>query len=202
MPNRSHRCVKGHLRRRRSMALPATAIALTAALLVPSSAAAERLEVPDRRGDYWHDTRAAGGDPYHGHPDSGNPDIRRTAYRHWHHQVSIRIKMAESPGYGYWKVEVKMRTNEGLRRTATWFKPTYGAPSTTWSGPGTCAIEGRIDSTAFIVDIPRRCLSFPERVAFKSATRLWPTSDDFPYVDVSGSRGYRLRDWSAPVRRG
>ena len=202
MSKRSHRRTKCHPRRRLGTAPPAIAIGLTAALLVPSFAAAERVEVPDRRGDYWHDVRSAGDDPYHGHPDSGNPDIRRTAYRHWHHRVSVRIKMAENPGYGYWQVEIRMRTNERLRRKVTWFKPTQGAPSTTWSGPGTCAIEGRIDTDAFIVDIPRRCLSFPDRVAFKSATRLWPTSDDFPYVDVSGSRGYRLRTWSAPVRRG
>lgn len=188
----------------RRVALLATTLAALLALLVAPFAAAETVVVPDDRRDYWHDTRSAGDDPYLGNPDSGNPDIRRTAYRHWRHRVSVRIKMAESPGGGYWKVEVRMLTNEGLRRRATWFKPNDGPPSTYWSGPGSCAIEGRIDAAenAFIIDVPRRCLSAPTRVQFKSATRWWPTSDDFPYVDVSGSRGYRLRTWSAPVRRG
>ncbi len=206
MSDRSRRFVKGHVRRRRSMALPATAIALSAALLVPSSAAAERLEVPDRRGDYWHDHRVDGGTPSQSQPEWGNPDIRRTAYRHWRNRVSVRIKVAHQIRRhgGYWKVEIRMRTNEGLRRTATWFKPHDSPPSMTWSGSKSCAIDGRIDfaENAFIVDVPRRCLSGPTRVAFKSATRWTPTSDDAPYLDVSGQSGYRLSEWSGPVKRG
>jgi hypothetical protein len=188
------------------MALPATTIALAAALLVPSSAAAERLEVLDRRGDYWHDHRVDGGTPSQSQPEWGNPDIRRTAYRHWLHRVSVRIKLAQVDrnDSSYWTVVVKMRTNEGLRRTATWFRSSGGGISTTWSGPGSCAIDGRMDDAedAFIIDIPRSCLSRPTRIAFKSATRWLPTSDDAPYVDVSGQSGYRLSEWSAPVRRG
>ena len=193
------------MRRPRSTALPATAIALTAALLIPSSAAAERLEVPDRRGDYWHDYRVDGGTPHQSQPEWGNPDILRTAYRHWLHRVSVRIKLAQvDRNDGYWMVIIKMRTNEGLWRTATWFRDSGGGTSTTWSGPGSCAIDGRMDDAedAFIIDIPRTCLSGPTRVAFKSATRWTPTSDDAPYVDVSGQSGYRLSEWSAPVRRG
>lgn len=188
------------------LALLTTTLATVLAVLVAPSAAAEDLVVPDGRADYWHDTRSSGDDPYPGNPDWGNPDIRRTAYRHWHDRVSVRIKMArlERGDGGYWQVDIRMRTDEGLRRKATWFKPFDSPPSVEWSGPGSCAIDGRIDfaDEVFIVDVPRRCLSNPDRVAFKSATRWWPTSDDYPYLDVSGRSGYRLGPWSAPIARG
>ncbi len=194
------------MRHHHRVAFLVTVIATTAALLVPLSASADELEVQDGRGDYWHDHRAEGFDPDQHRPDWGNPDLRRTVYRHWHDRVSVRFKMARlvRGDGGYRQVEIRMRTNEGLHRTATWFKAHDGHPFVEWSGPGSCAIKGRIDfaADAFIVDIPRSCLSNPRRVAFKSATRWWPTSDDVAYLDVSGDDGYRLSDWSMPVKKG
>jgi|GEM_PF-5781426 len=193
---------------RRSPALITVALAALLALIAPAAASAEELHVPDSRNDYWHDHRGDGdaSAPDQHEPDWGDPDIRRTVYRHWHDRVSVRIKMdrlSRGDG-GYWQVEVRLRTNEGLRRTATWFKPFDSPPSIDWSGPGSCAIDGRIDfaADAFVIDVPRSCLSAPRRVAFKSATRWWPTSDDVAYLDVSGSNGFRLRDWSAALARG
>lgn len=199
--------------RHRRPALPAVALAIAAAvaamlspLLAPLPASAQEIEVLDAHDDYWHDHRADGDTPDQHEPDWGDPDIRRTVYRHWHDRVSVRIKLdrVASGDAGYWEVEVRLRTNEGLRRTATWFKPSDGPPTIDWSGPGQCAIDGHIDfsADAFVVDVPRSCLSAPKRVAFKSATRWWPTSDDVAYLDVSGFTGYRLRHWSAAIPRG
>jgi hypothetical protein len=205
MPDRLNRCPSDHWGHRHWSALVGTVITVTAFLLLPTSAAAERLEVLDGRRDYWHDHRADGDTPDQ-HPTGlgQNPDIRRTVYRHWHHRVSVRIKMARIDLGGYWEIEVRMRTNERVRGIATWFKPSQGTPITTWPGPGSCSIDGRIDydRDAFVIDVPRRCLSRPTRVAFKSATRRWITSDDVAYLDVSGQPGYRLSHWSAPVARG
>lgn len=191
---------------RRSLALSATVLAALLALLVTPVAVADDLVVPDGRGDYWHDHRGDGEAPDQHRPDWGNPDIRRTAYRHWDDRVSVRIKMARlrRGDGGYWKVEVRLRTDEGLRRRATWFKPFDSPPTISWSGPGSCAIDGRIDfaDDVLIVDVPRRCLSAPTHVELKSATRWWPTSDDVAYVDVAGESGYRLQEWSDPVARG
>ena len=192
--------------RPRRIALLAAAIATAATLFIAPAAGAETRVVPDDRRDFWHDTRSEGDDPYPGNPDWGNPDIRRTAYRYFHDRVSVRITMARlvRGDGGYWEVDIRLRTNEGLQRRATWFKPHDGPTSTEWSGAGACAVDGRIDfaEDVFIVEVPRRCLSNPARVSFKSATRWWPTSDDYPYLDVSGSPGYRLSQWSAPVSRG
>ncbi len=195
------------MRRLRSLALLATTIATSAALFVPSSSSAEDQIVLDPARDYWHDHRADGGTPDQHRPDYGKPDLRRTAYRHWHDRASVRFKMArlERPDHGYWRVTVQLRTNEGLRRTASMFVDFDGRHTTIdWSGSGNCAIDHQIDyaGDAFVLDVPRTCLSAPTWIRFRSATRWWPTSDDVPYLDVTGSTGYRLKEWSAPIARG
>jgi hypothetical protein len=98
----------------------------------------------------------------------------------------------------------KLRTNEGLHRTVELFKPYDGPASVDWSGPGSCAVTDRVDyaDDVFVLRVPRSCLSQPRKVAFRSATRWWPTSDDVAYLDVSGTTGYQWPDWSDPLRRG
>ena len=191
---------------RRPLALLAALLTALLALLVAPSAAAEDLVVPDGQGDFWHDTRSSGEDPYPGNPDWGNPDLRRTAYRHWHDRVSVRLdvaRLARGDG-GYWEVEVRYRTNEGRTGRATLFKPQDGQVVVNWTGDGQCGVDPHVDyaDDYFVLEVSRSCLSLPRWVRFKSATRWWPTSDDYPYVDVSGSAGYRLSEWSARVRRG
>ena len=200
------------MRRFRSIALLATTIATTiatsVALLVPSSASAENLVIQDGRGDYWHDHRGDGdpGTPDQHAPDWGDPDLLRTAYRHGTDKVRVRLKMARlsKRDGGYWRVEVRLRTDEGRRGTATLFKPHDGQVVVGWTGPGKCFIDPHVDypDDAFVLDISTRCLSRPREIEFKSATRWWPTSDDVAYLDVSGQAGYRLGPWSAPVGRG
>lgn len=176
------------------------AVLLTA---LPSPAHAEDLAVLDAGGDYWHDTRSSGEDPYPGNPDWGDPDLLRTTYRHTATTVTTRLKVArlERRDGGYWEAEVRFRTDDGLTARAKVFKAYDGPLVTRWRGPGTCDVGGKVayDRDVLVVRVPRGCLDRPQTVALKSATRWWPTSDDYPYLDVSGSDGYLLDTWSAPV---
>jgi hypothetical protein len=120
--------------------------------------------------------------------------------------VRVRLtvaRLAPRDG-GYWEAVVRYRTNEGRTGRATLFKPQDGQVVVGWTGDGQCFIDPHVDyaDDYFVLEVSRRCLSQPRWIKFKSATRWWPTSDDYPYVDVSGSTGYRLRSWSDPVSRG
>jgi hypothetical protein len=192
--------------RLRRPALLVPVLALAATLLTPSSASAETLRVRDARHDYWHDHRAEGYPPDQHPPDWGDPDLRRTVYRHAPGEVVVRLGMARlvRRDGGYWRVVVRFRTDEGLRRSAVLFKAQDAAATVDWSGRRACAIGSRIDyaGDVFVLRVPRRCLGDPREVELKSATRWWPTSDDVAYLDVAGTRGYEMRRWSAPVLRG
>ncbi|MDZ5621449.1 hypothetical protein [Nocardioides bizhenqiangii] len=190
---------------RRPLALLATVLAALLALLVTPFAAAEDLVVPDDRRDYWHDHRADSGTPDQHRPDWGRPDLRRTVYRHRSEKVRVRLDMARLArgDAGYWEVVVRYRTNEGRTGQATLFKPHEGQVVVGWTGDGNCFIDPHLDyaDDYFVVEVSRSCLSLPRWIKFKSATRWWPTSDDVAYLDVSGSEGYRMSEWSARVRR-
>ncbi|WP_183094622.1 hypothetical protein [Nocardioides stalactiti] len=174
--------------------------------LVPAPAQAEDLSVPDGRDDYWHDTRSSGEDPYPGVPDYGDPDLVRTTYRHGDTRVVTRLKLArlERSDGGYWRGEVRFRTDTGLMARAEVFRAYDGPTVTRWRGPGTCVVDGKVDwaDDVLVVSVPRACLRRPATVELTSATKWAPTSDDYPYLDVSGSDGYRLNAWSAPLSRG
>ncbi len=182
------------------------ALAAAAALVVAPAATAETDGVPDPRSDYWHDTRSSGEDPYPGNPDWGNPDLRRAGYAHGPSKVRVRLRMARlnlGDG-GYWEAEARFLTNEGVKARIELFKPTDSPKRIRWFGPGDCDADGTISFSddVFVLEVPRSCLSNPRTVAFKAATRWWPTSDDYPYLDVAGSDGYRLNTWSPALTRG
>jgi hypothetical protein len=182
-------------------ALASLALALSA-LLGPSTAAADDLRKRDARRDVWHDVRWAGKEPYLHMPDLGRPDLLRTVYEHAGATVRVRIRMREIEAFGYWDFEARFRTNEGLRRTASVFRSNDDPPRVSWSGRRRCGIDHHFDDAGnfFVLWVPRRCLGRPERVAFKVRSRWTATSDDFYYLDVAGSKGYRMRRWSDPVR--
>ncbi|KAA1421275.1 hypothetical protein F0U44_02900 [Nocardioides humilatus] len=178
---------------------------LIGSLLTPAPAHADDLVVRDARHDYWHDYRSDGETPIQATPDYGDPDLLRTVYHHTAHSVRVRLKMAQLDrgDGGYWKAEARYRTDTGLTARATVFKAYDGRTTTTWYGPGTCVVEGEVDwaDDAITIVVPRGCLHRPSTVEFKSATQWSPTSDDYPYLDVSGSDGYRRGAWSEPVSR-
>jgi hypothetical protein len=152
--------------RHRHLALFVAVLAITASLLVASPAAAQDLRIRDARHDYWHDHRSDGDPPDQHPPDWGDPDIRRTVYRHAHDNARIRIRMARLArgDGGYWEMEVRFRTNEGLRRKALLFKPFDGPAIIRWSGHRQCRIEHSIDYArdVFVLVVPRRCLGLPK----------------------------------------
>ncbi len=181
-------------------------LAVAASLLVAAPAQAELASVHDARSDFWHDTRTSGADPYPGNPDWGKPDLRRAVLDHGERTVRVRLRMARLNVHdgGYWEAEARYLTDEGTKQRVTVFRPTDGKDHVTWSGAGDCAVHARVDfaDDVFVIVVPRSCLGDPTTVSFKAATRWWPTSDDYPYLDVAGSEGYRLDTWSAPQTRG
>ena len=181
------------------------AIALAAALLVAGPALADVASTHDATSDFWHDTRSSGDDPYPGNPDWGNPDLRRAVYDHGSTKVRVRLRMARLRVHdgGYWEAEARLLTDEGVKRRVTLFRPTDGTNHLTWSGRRDCAVHGRVDwaDDVFVIAVPRSCLGNPETVAFKAATRWWPTNDDYPYLDVAGTDGYRLDKWTPALAR-
>lgn len=186
-------------------AVASLALTTMIAVAVATPVAADWRRVHDGHGDVWYDPRPDG-EPDMGNPEWGNANLRHVVYTHGPERVRVRYRMAEfdrSNG-GYWEFEARFRTDEGVKAKVLGFWGGAGDLQMTWKGPGSCAVKGtlRWADDVIIIELPRTCLSSPNKVAFKAATRWWPTSDSAPYLDVAGTKGYRLRTWSKALARG
>lgn len=179
-------------------------------VLLPSAAFAARLTVKDPQGDSWEDVRASDGSVTWTKAGSApNSDLSKVVLRHTADRV-IAVAHFHSiarNGQGL-IVELKIRTDEGLRRHLWLAKDPSQKGFATYlnRGDGTptdCKdVRGAIDwaGDTATVSVSRACLSNPRWVKVTTGAGNYGDGTRRSYGDVAGTTGH-TDVWSARVRK-